>query len=83
MFDYPSGEDHSDYQNTGFSPRLESDASLLASAAGRAVCGTNLQCLYDYEVTNNADFALNTKNEVDEFRELAEMFAQGRFSREL
>ena len=79
MFYYLTGETHASFQDDNFTPTFVSDATLLASTAGMAVCGDNLQCLYDFMATGDADFARNTRDEVVEFRELAEMFAEGMF----
>ena len=79
LFVYPLGTDHGTYQDTSFTPTFITDDMLDDS--GTATCGSNLQCLYDLAVTNNIAFALNTRNTVMEFRELADMFAEGMLQR--
>jgi hypothetical protein len=57
LFWYETGAGYSDYQDLDWVPYFTTGS--LPSGAGQ-VCGTNVQCLRDYFITNNTALAAVT-----------------------
>ena len=64
LFTYPQGKTFADFRNESFVPLFEpvfADAAEQAKA--EALCGDDKECLLDFAVTGNEDFAQSTLNE--------------------
>ncbi|KAK6969982.1 fibrillin-3, partial [Biomphalaria glabrata] len=66
IFTYPLGETALDYQFPEFQPLFEEDIDQNKRSEAESKCGDNHACIYDYVLTGNEQFALNTKNSVNE-----------------
>ena len=79
LFTYPIGLDYSDFNIPGFEPTFLDPDSLLGSS-GSALCGTNLECLFDLEVTGDMNLANNTLTSTQEIMENNELFEECKYN---
>ncbi|KAI8778024.1 fibrillin-3, partial [Biomphalaria glabrata] len=66
IFTYPLGETALDYQFPEFQPLFKEDIDPVKRSEAQSKCGDNDACIYDYVLTGNEQFALNTKISVNE-----------------
>lgn len=66
VFTYSQGKTTADYQHLDFMPTFRDEADPAKVAEAENFCGKgNDGCIFDYLVTNNANFAQHTRDAQD------------------
>lgn len=69
LFTYEGGRSFSSYQNTGFQPNF--NAPTITEELIET-CGNNKDCMYDFHVTGDREFAEMSSNSSQVFEEMSD-----------
>ncbi|CAC5404309.1 unnamed protein product [Mytilus coruscus] len=68
LFTYEGGKSYSSYQNENFKPMFEIPEDVPTHVTD--LCGSKIECIYDFLVTNNTDFGQMSADSTDDFDHL-------------
>ncbi|XP_033100056.1 protein mesh-like isoform X2 [Anneissia japonica] len=77
LFYYEPGKGHGDYSDSSFVPIFEPPNNVDDVEIQR-VCGSNFECMFDYQVTGDPVIAEATRASVDDLNSIVEFSAPGR-----